>query len=86
MEQAYFRSDLENLTRNPVWKELKASAAELIAGLEQDLRTLDPFTQPSEMARKQGIIQGIENYFDGWIADIKKDIEEYEEETRNGSK
>jgi hypothetical protein len=79
------RSDLEILLRNSIWKEMKNNASDLMAGLIEDLGSLDPMQDPTQISRTQGKIQTLKMVFDEWIEDIKRDIEEQEEETRNGT-
>lgn len=79
------RSDLEILLRNSIWKEMKNNASDLMAGLIEDLGRLDPMQDPTQISRTQGKIQTLKMVFDEWIEDIKRDIEEQEEETRNGT-
>lgn len=81
---SYYRSDLHNLQQNTVWKELKENAADLIFGLQGDLEEMDPQTEMVKMARIQGKISALRMVFDAWIDDIKIEIEETEEEIKNG--
>jgi len=48
------KSDYEHYISSPMWHEIKSTLKEVIVGLHEDIANLDPHTEPTELARKQG--------------------------------
>lgn len=48
------KSDYDHFVTSPMWHEIKDTLREVILGLHEDLANLDPATDATELARKQG--------------------------------
>ena len=75
-----YKSDYESLVSNPVWKELLATCDEVVRGIYVDLGALDPITEATDIARKQGRLTMVA-WFLAQPKEILREIEEKIEQT-----
>lgn len=81
-----YRSEMESLLSNSVWKEIADTLREVKTGIFEDLTNLDPYKEATEVARKQGRLYMIDFVLAQPEA-IMKEIEETanKEERKEGS-
>jgi hypothetical protein len=70
-----YKSDYEQMISNPVWKEIVTTLQEVMRGLQDDVMSLDPLENSSEMAQKQGRYKMAE-FVLALPEDILREIEE----------
>lgn len=76
-----YKSDYEAFISSPIWKEIVETLKETKLGLLEDLASLDPFSQTTDIARKQGRLKMLE-FLLLMPEDILREINEKLEEKR----
>jgi hypothetical protein len=55
-----YKSEYDSFISSPIWHEIVETLKEVKAGLLEDLQSLDPFAQTTELARQQGRLKMLE--------------------------
>lgn len=84
----FVRHEVEDFVNSRMWKYIVATVVDRTSGLMEDNNKLDPFTQPSQICRNQGMIAGFGEVID--LPAVMAEQIEYEknikeEEKKDGS-
>lgn len=64
-ELGFSRSEIETLIKNRVWKKIVEDALSRALILSEDNDVIDPFAEPTKIAKNQGAIANLK-----WIVDL----------------
>ncbi len=64
MEEKFSRRELEEFVSHKVWKYIITTSIERTSQLSEDNNSINPFTEPSRIARNQGMLMGIGEIID----------------------
>jgi len=63
-KREFARHEIEDFVKSRMWRAIVATMVSRTSGLMEDNNRLDPFKEPSQICRNQGIIAGIGEIID----------------------